>query len=479
MRKLTYLNAQLFTFLSIAVLGMACKDDDVADVAVEPSQNAQINDWIYQNMDTYYLWTDQMPTPANKEQLPETYFSTLLSSEDRFSFIHPNFEELIDALEGVSLEAGYEFSLTRVSESSSDVWAFVVYVKPNSPAQEAGLMRGDIITHINNEQITMENYGELLDEISSTHSITYGRYNETTQQLEQQPVLSLNTVELSENPHFMDTVYTLDSGKKVGYYVYNFFSPGTTANEYDQQMDNIIADFKGKGVNELVLDLRYNGGGAVSSATNLASLIGRNVDNSKIFFENRWNAELQEYIESRSDGDEILRGRFSAKASNIGTDLASGTVYVLTGYGTASASELIINGLKPYMNVVLIGDKTYGKNVGSIPIEDEENEQNPYGMLPIVFQIYNSQGNTDYAEGFEPNVEVLDLAIPMKALGDVEEPLLATALAMIEGDSGAKIAQSKTQRAHQQLKTIGSSLERKAWTNQTILDKAPSGLINF
>jgi carboxyl-terminal processing protease len=472
MLKSTRLFSQALAFLSIATIGIACKDDDIAAEEVLPSQNAQVNDWIYKNMQTYYLWTDQLPATTNKEEDPTDYFKGLLSNEDRFSFITPDYDALIKSLEGVTLEAGYEFSLTRVSEGSNDVWAFVSYVKPNSPAKQAGLKRGDVITHINNQQITVSNYKELLGQISDSHSIGYQRYNATTQELEPQPTLSLNTLELAENPHFMDTVYTMASGKKVGYYVYTFFSPGTNANEYDQQMDNIIADFKSQGVNELVLDLRYNSGGAVSSATNLASLIGRNVSSTQIFYENRWNSQLQEYIESRSDADEILRGKFRQKGTTIGNDLASGTLYVLTDFRTASASELIINGLKPYMNVVLVGGKTYGKNVGSIPIEDEENEENTYGMLPIVFAISNSQGFHDYGDGFVPNIEVSDLAIPMKELGDVEEPLLATALAIIEGDSGAKIAGDKPLRA-KRFRPIGSSLERKAWTNRTILDKVP------
>ena len=472
--------SQLFLLLLLAGLGVACKDEAVDPVIGQDpdlSAQAKINDWIYRELKTYYLWSDELPAKeqTNLDQDPSEYFKGLKSSKDRFSFLTPDYEALMKSLEGVSLDAGYEFSLTRASQDNNDLWAFVVYVKPGSPAKEAGLKRGDVITHINNQQITRDNFKSLLGQLSSTHSIRYGRYNEATAKLEAQPELSLNTIELSENPHFMDTVYTLAGGKKVGYYVYNFFSPGTSsANEYDQQMENIIAGFKSKGVNELVLDLRYNSGGSLSSARHLASLIGRNVNSSKIFYENRWNTEVQKYIATRKDADEILRGRFLDKTANIGNNLASGTVYILTDFRTASASEMIINGLKPYMNVVLIGAKTVGKNVGSIPIQDKENPENTYGMLPIVIQIHNSQGSSDYADGFVPNVAVSDLALPMKPLGDTKEALLATALAYISGDSGAKIAGDKPMSSSGKFEPIGSSLERKAWTNRVVLDEMPA-----
>lgn len=458
-----------FAFLLMASVFMSCKDDEI-DPITEQSDNPDvaINDWIYNIMDEVYYWTEQMPSTVNKEQDPLEYYEALLNRpDDRFSHIVPSYQDLINSLNGISKESGYEFSLFKVSGSETDVIATITYVKANSPAASAGLKRGDVIHKINGQTITMSNYREMIKKTGSDHSIHYRRYDKEAEDYVEQDELSLHAVELAENPNFLDTVYNV-AGNKVGYYVYNFFSPGGDQKEYDKEMDQIILDFKNKGVTELILDLRYNSGGAISSATNLGSLVGRDVNESKVFYENRWNKLYQEYWEDQPNGDDRLRGKFINKTDKIGDMLGSGRVYVLVGSRSASASELIISGLKPYMDVYLIGDKTVGKNVGSVPFEDKENAENDYGILPIVFQIYNSDGFSEYSEGFIPNDEVEDFTLPLKQLGDVEEPLLARALEVISG-SGARM-KPDVETDIRVLEQLGSSLDAKVRTNRLIYD---------
>lgn len=475
MIKLVKLPKAAIAFLCMAILFTACKDDDEAPApvgteVVPDGPNVKINEWIYDVMDEVYYWTDQMPSDGDKNQDPSDYFEGLLDkSNDRFSRIVPNYQDLMNSLNGVSREAGYEFQLFGANGSTTDVWAIISYIKENSPAQEAGLKRGDVIHKINGETITRTNYRDMIGKLSETHSVGYLRFDEEADDLVDQPEITLETIELAENPNFMDSVYTIN-GQKIGYYVYNFFSPGGDQKEYDQQMDQVMLDFKNKGITDVILDLRYNSGGAISSATNLASLVGRDVDESTVFYENRWNSLYQQYWESQEDGDDILRGKFKNKADRIGDKLSSGRVYILVGSRSASASELMINGLKPYMDIYLIGDKTVGKNVGSIPIEDKKNADNDYGLLPIVFQIFNSQGSSDYSNGFMPNDEVEDFQLPMKALGDVEEPLLARALEVITG-SGARMRPDAEEIRYQLDLPIMSSLDTKLRTNRLIYDE--------
>ena len=484
MLKPTKFFYQWLLFLSIASIGVACKDEAVEPVnntpTVDPKANPYevTNNWIHDVMKQLYLWNTEMPANPDKTQTPEAFYGSLKSTKDRFSHIVPDYEALMKSLQGVTLDAGYEFSLAPANGSTTDVWAFVTYIKPNSPAEQTVLKRGDIITHIDNQIITRENYRSLLAKLSSTHTITYQRYNANTQSLEAQPALQLTPVELAENPHFMNKVITTASGKKVGYYVYNFFSAGSS-NTYDNQMAQIISDFKSHGVNELVLDLRYNSGGSVSSATNLGSLIGKNVDNTKTFIKYRYNTGVQDYYSKNDPGR--LAGKFVNKSENIGNNLASGTVYVLVSRSTASASELIINGLKPYMNVVLIGSKTTGKNVGSWVINDTKNPENKYGIMPIVFQFYNSLDQSDFAAGFEPDFKEFDLALQMKPLGDVNELMLAKALSLIDGSATARKSGSAANLEETQNKKfvpIGSSFERKPWSNTSIVDEMPAGELN-
>ena len=459
-------------FLLLAGLTVACKDDDMPVVQQNPgadadNPNSKVNSWITGMMEELYYWTEELPENPDQTQQPEDYFKSLLNSQDRFSVLVPDYQALINSLNGVSMEAGYEFSLAMAEGSDSEVVAVILYVKENSPASQAGLKRGDVVMAVNGTTMNLTNYRSLLKSFKEAHTLTFRRYDEKLKDYETRPEVSLQVTQLAENPHFLDTVYTIGSNK-IGYLVYQFFSPGPGEGEYDLEMDQIFEDFKSLGVTDFVLDLRYNGGGAISSARNLGSLIGPGVDKTKVFYENRWNPSYQEYWESQPEGEDILRGKFKDKAANIGNNL-SGKVYVLTGNGTASASELIINGLKPYMEVFLIGEQTYGKNVGSIPVEDKENPENKYGILPIVFQVFNSQGSSDYSTGFVPDAEVDEFKyLPLKQLGDVEEPLLARAIAEITGvnartktDENARISVTRK---------LESSLDSKAGAHRLIYD---------
>ncbi|MFT6893997.1 MAG: carboxyl-terminal processing protease, partial [Algoriphagus sp.] len=217
------------------------------------------------------------------------------------------------------------------------------------------------------------------------------------------------------------------------------------------ETDAIFAKFKAAGVNNLIVDFRYNGGGFVSSAVNLASLIAPGIRNTDVFSKTKYNSFIMEQIPELRD----VKTTFLAKNENLGNTLSGNRIYILTSNRTASASELIVNGLKPYMDVFLIGNTTTGKNVGSIPFEDEANPENKYGILPIVTQSFNSLDQSDYTTGFKPNVEALESAELLLPLGDINEQLLRKALAQITGT-----APSERIFISNRL-DIGSSLDQK------------------
>ncbi|WP_186756377.1 S41 family peptidase [Echinicola salinicaeni] len=422
--------------LSLSIFITSCKDSEKPsnpDDNTPENPNVIINNWIQVNMDYWYYWHASMNNPINEESDPEEYFNELLVNQDRFSIIYPNFQELLSALEGTSKEAGYEYTLFRESEANNNVIAVVLYVKKGSPAEAAGIKRDDVIVGINDTQITLNNYQDLLGATEETHTLNMYRYDdgEETYLPIEDPV-EVSTTIFSENPLFMDSVYTIGD-KKIGYLVYNFFAPGDNT-EYNQELDEVFSDFKAKGINEFVLDLRYNGGGYVSSAVNLASLIAPNATENDIFSKTEYNSNVQpDYIELY--GEASLTNRFKSKSQNIGSLLGSNTIYVIATGSTASSSELIINGLKPFLNVVIVGETTYGKNVGSIPIEDEENEDNDYGMLPIVSKSFNSQNQSEYGEGFSPNIPINEFAYRLLPFGDTNEVLLKGVIEQITGIS--------------------------------------------
>lgn len=286
----------LIALVFMASLSISCSDREMEpnpkpDNGPEPTEDPDvvINEWIQAVMEEVYLWTDTMNDPISLDADPEAYFDALLVNQDRFSVIYPNYEELVKRLEGVQKEAGYQFQLVRASSNSNDVFGVITYVKKGSPAEQAGLKRNDRFFEINGIQITTTNYSSLIQSTGEVHTLDIRRLNKDNGQFEMlaEAPLSLSVVELAENPILLDSIYTLEN-KKIGYLVYNFFAPGEELESenirygvYDQQLEEIFAAFKSNGVDELVLDLRYNGGGYTSSAVHLASLIGKGITDRK------------------------------------------------------------------------------------------------------------------------------------------------------------------------------------------------------
>ena len=451
--------------LGLMLWGAAgCKEEEeIAPVEEKPNPNIAVNKWINDVMKEVYLWLAEMKTPIANTSDPEDYFESFLNRPtDRFSVIYPDYQELINSLNGVSLEAGYEFTLYRESSTNENVIAEITYIKKNSPAATAGLRRGDRIRQINSTQMTLANFRDVLAQTDKPHTLNTSRFNEGSGSFESLPVVSLTPVQLSENPNFLDSVYTIN-GEKIGYVVYHFFAPGSGegSTAYDQEMDAIFGSLKAQGIQHLIVDFRYNGGGFVSSAVNLASLIAPGVKATDIFSKTKYNSFLMQF-----DNLKNVQTPFRTKAENLGKTLKGNRVYILTSSRTASASELIINGLKPYMDVFIIGDKTTGKNVGSVPFEDEENLDNKYGMLPIVSRSFNSLDQSDYTNGFTPNLEAKESAERLRPLGDVTEQLLRRAIEQITGvPSGARVQQlNRTD--------IGSTLDSKVRAG-VMIESAP------
>jgi len=419
----------LIPLLATLIFG-ACRERE--EPIENLSRNASVNVWIQEEMETYYLWLENMRNAGSKEQDPEEYFEALLyRPTDRFSAIFESATELTDGLGGTSTEAGYEFGLFT-TPTPGQVVAEVTYIKRGSPAEGKDIQRGDVITAINGQEMTVDNYRTLLREIRTPHSISYRRFDPVAGSFAVKPDLQMEVARVSENPNFMDSVYTIGS-QKIGYVVYHFFAPSATPQRentppiYDDEMDQIFQRFKTEGVNHLIVDFRYNSGGYVLSAVNLASLIAPGVTSTDVFSKTKFNSYLMGFDNLRN-----VQTRFRNKAENIGAQLG-GKVYILTSRRTASASELIINSLRPYMDVVIIGDVTTGKNVGSIVIEEEDNPDNNYGLLPIISQSFNSRDQSDYGNGFVPTVEAKESSERLRPFGDINEKLLRTAIGQITG----------------------------------------------
>jgi carboxyl-terminal processing protease len=422
----------LFLVVSLFVVAACDKNDP------EPSSpNEHVNSWIYESMQFWYYWASDLPGDPDKTIEPDPFFKSLLNSQDRFSWIQPNFTELLNSLRGVSKEDGFELALYREASDNNNVIAQIVYVKQNSPASAAGLKRGDIINQINGTQITVDNYQEVLKKLSENHTITYRPIDVEAKTHGTPQTISLAPIEYAENPNHLNKVFTYND-RVIGYYVYNLFSEGPTSGskEYSNEMDNIFASFKSQNITDLIVDLRFNSGGAESAAQNLASLISNNLGTSTVFVKHEYNDKVEEEIKKDPNlGEGFLTVPFLSKSQSVGSQLRLNRVYILTGSRTASASELIINSLKPFMDVYLVGNTTVGKNVGSISLYDEEDPDNTWGIQPIVVKLFNSQNQSDYSQGFAPQTLNVDNALYLYPLGDARESLLQNALFQITGQS--------------------------------------------
>lgn len=433
--------------VSLLSLTACQKDDD--DPVTKPEEADEINMFIYANMHDLYLWNENVPAitntyyNTNEDSLnaflnrysdhEELFYDLLDNNLDQFSWIVDDYEELEASFEGVTKSMGYNYWFVRYG--SENVLGYVRYVVKGSPADKAGIKRGDLFYQYNGQQLTISNVDAFMS--AESYTLAFATISNNTV-VPSGKTASLTAVEITEDPIFLDTVYTVNN-QKIGYLVYNSF-----ISNYDTELNNVFGKFKSEGISKLILDMRYNTGGSVQSAIYLASMI-YGPQTGKTFLKQQFNALVQKEIE-----DEVGADYFNMNfASNIVNEnnqpiaainsLSMTNVYIITGRHTASASESIINGLDPYMNVVTVGDSTYGKYVGSITIYDyidnnqTKNPNHKWAMQPIVFKISNSLGVSDYVKGLAPKVRQEEDITNMSQLGDLNEPLLSTTVSMITG----------------------------------------------
>ena len=249
--------------------------------------------------------------------------------------------------------------------------------------------------------------------------------------------VELTAVTMYENPILCDTVYEFN-GKKVGYLAYTSFDLISIP-----ELIEIGKKFKSEGIKELVLDLRYNGGGYVITESVLASMFApkANVDAGDIFEKEEYNDILTEVYREAGisletpfmteyDYDEIDL-HVSTKDANIGLE----RIYGLISPNTASASEALLSGLMPYMDVRLIGEASHGKYCTGLMMSGEDAYENcpkeikNWGVYVMVSIYQNAAGETPcMPDGLQPDTPVQDDQIPLYQLGDVNEPLLRAAL---------------------------------------------------
>jgi len=456
---------KILFILSLSAFFFACKKETVAPAVTTTTTtntNTAPNKWIHEVMTYYYLWSDKMPSLANTktDAKPTDYFYTILNDygkTDRFSWIDESYTNLQNQLNGVSTVLGVKNNAFYTDDSRTSLAFVLAYVLKGSPAEKAGLKRGDIILKVDDQTITSTNYTTIL----SNQTLKLGLADFVGGAfVSNGKSVTVTKVELQTNPILADTIIAW-SGKKVGYLAYSQF-----LTSFDDSLRAIFGRFKTAGVNELVLDFRYNGGGYVVSSdliTNLtvkdaAAKVGK-LMNKKVY-NTTYTAYLEKTYGANSSSFETL---FKSEPNNLGT---LNRVFVLTAGNTASASELVINNLLPFMDVILIGENTYGKNVGSFTITDP-NKRWDYGLQPITFLTTNAIGKSDYGTvtGFTPNYILADNVLPYKTLGNPGETYFSKALSII---GTVAYQPSSTERSPKYIRTLAS---KESFSDNKWLDR--------
>jgi C-terminal peptidase prc len=356
------------------------------------------NLYVRDVMTDLYLWYAAMPNvnPTSYAS-PEAYLEAV-----RYRTLDSTFSYITSRAANDAFYSDSQFIGFGLSTILNDLEMRVTQVFPESPASEAGLSRGDLIVEIGGRLVTaLIASGEIgsafgPSEIGVELDIAF--VNQTGTRREAHMVKRLVTIPTVS----LTRVYNV-SGRRVGYMFFrNFVEPSYEA------LDKAFAELSAARVDDLVLDLRYNGGGLVSVAQHLASYIGGVRTDGQVFAEYFHN-------DKNTFRNRIIR--FENKPQRLTLD----RLIVVTTAASASASELVINALRPFMPVVVIGGKTYGKPVGQYGIEFCDKL-----LAPVSFALRNADGQGDFFDGFAPDCPAPDQADHQ--LGDPDEGSLKEAL---------------------------------------------------
>ena len=419
-------------------------------IKVTPSENLEVNHFIWKGLNGFYLWQSNVTDLAdnrflnsdsyqrflNSEPNSEQFFENLLHQRntiDKWSWIVEDYVALENSFQGISLHNGIEFGLVYENGSATDLFGYVRYVLPDSDASSKNVKRGMIFNAIDGTQLDIHNYRDLLFSSKQNYSINLADYNNGNP-LSTGVSIALSKSEHTENPVFITK--TIPSGnKKIGYLMYNSFTTN-----FDDELNAAFLTLKNDGITDLIIDLRYNGGGSVRTAIYLSSMITGQFT-GQLFAKKQWNDKI-------NISDSNLEEKFTNQINN-GTvqeninSLSLDRVYFITTNSSASASELVINGLNPYIDVKTVGTKTHGKYVGSITIYDSPkmynkediNPNHTWAMQPIVLEIKNKLGDNSI-DGFTPNIVLAEDYNDLGVLGELSDPLLNRTIKYIT--TGAK-----------------------------------------
>jgi carboxyl-terminal processing protease len=441
--------------LIVAVFFIQCSKEFVL------SENLVVKDFVWKGLNAYYLYQDEIPDLADRRfnsdlelntyltSFPDytTLFYSLLTSEDIKSSLLEDYSDLDIILPRTGFLNGMEFGIIEAPGSTENVIGYVTHILPNSDAFSKNIMRGEFFNAANGAQLTQENFESILINGSNSLSLTMVDFDGTTATANSK-IVALEKQNYAYDTAFIEKTFPIGTDN-IGYLMFN----NDLSKESINSLNEVFLNFKNQGVNELVLDLRYNisGGSFAQNITDLASIItGQFTD--EVFIKEQWNAKAQSWFEANQPDSLLTKFPVKLNAFSDYNSLNLTTVYIIlngTNFSGASAIELLINSLNPYIDVQIIGTQTAGNNTGAMTLYNSEdydfplrNETHTVALQPIVLSFFNKDDQT-YANGFIPDIilcpneDILDLGV----LGDSSEPILERVLeAITSGSTGTSAA---------------------------------------
>lgn len=414
----------------IMVLLLACRKDDAPPpVPTGPVTQQETNNWILDSMRYYYLWNDGLPARADTQMTALNFFHSLRKTTDSFS-------QMIDAgnISGSTQKDilhAYGFSYAVISVNGiSQPLGLIKFVLPGSASDLNGLHRGDYFTRINGKLLTAYNAAELENELMKAANGTITKAVIDNNSVTEQEEIFVENRLLLENPLYVKKIWNVGN-KKIAYIFYNYFE-----DYFDDDLVSAFTQFKNNNVTELIIDLRYNPGGSLTAAAVLSALTAPNITEKSVFIKYSGNNKMG----NQSASFESLlsvpsSGKYISFSNLTAGRLSLKRVFVITTSISASSSEVVINNLKPYMQVVTIGERTYGKDKAAVIIKDMRTPQRIAWMLyPITYLLSNAAGQGNYPQGIAPDYPLNELNTqPLLPIGDSTDPLIARAIQLIDG----------------------------------------------
>ncbi|MGD0755834.1 MAG: S41 family peptidase [Bacteroidales bacterium] len=375
---------KLVILLSFLVLGFSsCKKKDVTPAVTSPTVDQEARDYLYDTMNQYYFWYNLMPVVVKTDyQDPyELMDAMMYKTLDRWSFVE-TYEEYLNMDQGAFVGHGISMGLDQFNQVR------IAEIYNLSPLYSLGVRRGWIVKKLNGTDLApifIANDGAAYSQLIGAATVGL-----TNTFLFQTPAGKDSTITSAKASFTLNTVIVADTLQLksgiTGHLVFDQFIPPS-----NDELQTAFTYFSQNNVKDIIVDLRYNGGGDLSVLTNMASYVAGAAQVNNPFL-----------IATFNDKNTAYNTTFNF--TTVPSPLSVSKVIVITTRGTASASEDFINGLKPILDVRTLGDTTNGKPVGMVGFP----YQTSYMFWPITFSLVNSAGQGGFYNGFAPDKYVID-----------------------------------------------------------------------